>query len=72
MGRQPWIVQDLLLTRDAPSPNVGTAWIWTSLTVFILLYAGLGVVDFLLMRRYARPQPAVAGDDAAAEPVLGY
>jgi len=69
MGRQPWIVQDLLLTRDAPSPNVGTAWIWTSLAVFVLLYAGLGVVDFLLMRRYARP-PAAADRDESPEPVL--
>jgi cytochrome d ubiquinol oxidase subunit I len=71
MGRQPWIVQDLLLTRDAPSPNVGTAWIWTSLTVFVLLYIALGVLDFVLMRRYARPR-AAAGRDDTAERVLGY
>ena len=54
MGRQPWIVQGLLLTSKAPSPNVGTTWIWISLGVFLTLYAGLGIVDFVLMRRYAR------------------
>jgi cytochrome bd ubiquinol oxidase subunit I len=55
MGRQPWIVQDLLLTSKANSPNVGTAWLGISLGFFISLYVILGVVDFVLMRRYARP-----------------
>jgi cytochrome d ubiquinol oxidase subunit I len=55
MGRQPWIVQNLLLTSKAPSPSVSTGWLAISLTVFITLYAVLGVVDFVLMRRYANP-----------------
>ena len=57
MGRQPWIVQDLLKTTDGVSPNLGTATIATSLAVFLALYATLGVVDFVLMRRYARLDP---------------
>jgi cytochrome bd ubiquinol oxidase subunit I len=63
MGRQPWIVQGLLLTSKANSPNVGTAWLGVSLGVFITLYVALGVVDFLLMRHYARPNR-----DETAEP----
>jgi cytochrome bd ubiquinol oxidase subunit I len=55
MGRQPWIVQGLLKTSEANSPNVSTTWIGISLGVFIALYVVLGVVDFVLMRRYARP-----------------
>jgi cytochrome bd ubiquinol oxidase subunit I len=55
MGRQPWIVQGLLLTSQATSPNVTTTWIWISLAFFITLYLTLGVVDFVLMRRYANP-----------------
>jgi cytochrome d ubiquinol oxidase subunit I len=55
MGRQPWIVQDLLLTSEANSPNVSATWIGISLGVFVTLYIGLGVVDFVLMRRYANP-----------------
>jgi len=55
MGRQPWIVQGLLLTSEANSPNVGTTWLGISLGVFIALYIALGVVDFVLMRRYAKP-----------------
>jgi cytochrome bd ubiquinol oxidase subunit I len=55
MGRQPWIVQGLLKTDQANSPSVSTTWLGISLGVFITLYIVLGVVDFLLMRRYARP-----------------
>src|SRR6188508_2456683 len=55
MGRQPWIVQDLLRTSKANSPNVSSTWLGISLGVFITLYAVLGIVDFVLMRRYARP-----------------
>ena len=62
MGRQPWIVQDLLKTSDAVSPNLSTATIATSLGVFALLYLALGVVDFVLMRRYARVDPPLAGE----------
>jgi cytochrome d ubiquinol oxidase subunit I len=68
MGRQPWIVQDLLKTTDAISPNLGTATVATSLAVFSLLYITLGVVDFMLMRRYARVDPPVVGDVAPARP----
>jgi cytochrome d ubiquinol oxidase subunit I len=62
MGRQPWIVQDLLKTSDAVSPNISTATVATSLSVFGLLYLTLGIVDFVLMRRYARVDPPRSGD----------
>ncbi len=62
MGRQPWIVQDLLKTSDAVSPNISTATVATSLSVFALLYLTLGIVDFVLMRRYARVDPPQSGD----------
>jgi cytochrome d ubiquinol oxidase subunit I len=71
MGRQPWIVQNLLLTSRAPSPNVSTTWLAISLTVFVTLYVVLGVVDFVLMRRYANPDrdpSPESGDAAAAAP----
>jgi len=63
MGRQPWIVQGLLKTDQANSPSVGTAWIAVSLTVFITLYLVLGIVDFVLMRRYARPEGPPAREE---------
>jgi cytochrome d ubiquinol oxidase subunit I len=57
MGRQPWIVQGLLKTSQAVSPNVSAATVGVSLGVFVTLYVTLGVVDFVLMRRYARVDP---------------
>jgi len=65
MGRQPWIVQGLLKTSQAVSPNVGTATVATSLGVFVVLYLTLGVVDFLLMRKYARIDPSDVTGPAA-------
>jgi cytochrome bd ubiquinol oxidase subunit I len=53
-GRQPWVVQGLLLTRNAVSPSVSTTMLAVSLGIFIFLYAALGVTDLLLMLRYAR------------------
>ena len=44
---------------QANSPNVSTTWLGISLGFFITLYVVLGVVDFVLMRRYARPDRPV-------------
>jgi cytochrome bd ubiquinol oxidase subunit I len=71
MGRQPWIVQGLLLTSEANSPNVSTAWLAVSLGFFLTLYAVLGVVDFVLMRRYARPDRPVPREELPA-PAVSY
>jgi cytochrome d ubiquinol oxidase subunit I len=74
MGRQPWIVQGLLKTEDAVSPTVSAWTVGVSLGVFAGLYGILAVVDFVLMRRYARvdpPDPS-ATEAEAAVPALGY
>ena len=71
MGRQPWIVQGLLLTSEANSPNVSTTWLGISLGVFISLYVVLGVVDFVLMRRYANPRREARREELP-EAVLTY
>jgi cytochrome bd-type quinol oxidase subunit 1 len=55
-GRQPWIVQGIMLTKDGISSNVSTTWLWISLVGFILLYGVLGTVDLVLMLRYSRKQ----------------
>jgi cytochrome d ubiquinol oxidase subunit I len=60
-GRQPWIVQGLLRTSDAASPNVGAWTIGVSLGVLGAVYATLTVVDFVLLRRYARFDEGSAG-----------
>ena len=73
MGRQPWIVQGLLKTEDAVSPTVSAWTVGVSLGVFAGLYGILALVDFVLMRRYARvdpPDPSATG--AEAVPAMGY
>jgi cytochrome bd ubiquinol oxidase subunit I len=71
MGRQPWIVQGLLLTSKANSPSVSTTWVAVSLGFFVTLYVVLGVVDFVLMRRYARPDRPVPREELPV-PVVTY
>jgi cytochrome bd ubiquinol oxidase subunit I len=74
VGRQPWIVQGLLKTADARSPNVSSTMIGVSLGVFIALYAALGVIDFVLMRKYARlgPPAASAVPEEPPVPAMSY
>jgi cytochrome d ubiquinol oxidase subunit I len=72
VGRQPWIVQGLLKTSEANSPNVSTATIGASLGVFVVLYVVLGIVDFVLMRRYARIDPPPLREEGGAAPALSY
>jgi cytochrome d ubiquinol oxidase subunit I len=69
MGRQPWIVQNLLKTSAAVSTGLSTATIAASLTVFLLLYTVLGVVDFMLMRHYARLDPPQVDDAGTGAPM---
>ena len=74
VGRQPWIVWGLLKTANANSPSVSTTTIWASLAVLALLYGALAVVDFVLMRRYARfDPPEIGGEgDEFAVPAMTY
>ncbi len=60
MGRQPWIVQGLLLVRDAVSPYLTTLDLLISLIGYTLVYGSLAAAMFYLMKKYA-----VAGPDAA-------
>ncbi len=65
-GRQPWIVQGIMLTKNGISPSVSTTTIAISLAIFVLLYVVLAVVDLMLMLKYSRDQlpPPRAGTDA--------
>jgi cytochrome bd ubiquinol oxidase subunit I len=73
VGRQPWIVFGLLKTADANSPSVSTWTIGLSLGVLAALYVALGVVDFILMRRYATVDPPEVGErEEGPVPAMGY
>jgi cytochrome d ubiquinol oxidase subunit I len=69
-GRQPWIVQGLMLTRDGLSGSSSALQVAISLTVFALLYLGIGVVALVLMLRHARRGPAAEGADDDAPDAL--
>ncbi len=67
MGRQPWVVQGLLLTRNAVSPSVPAWEVATTLIGFTVLYGVLAVVDGWLMFRYAKAVPPQTPEDEHLE-----
>jgi cytochrome d ubiquinol oxidase subunit I len=66
-GRQPWIVQGLMLVKNGVSPSVSVAWIWTTLIVFIVLYALLAAADGVLMVHYGRKNLAEGAEEGGEE-----
>jgi cytochrome d ubiquinol oxidase subunit I len=74
-GRQPWIVQGIMLTKNGISPTVSATWLWISLVGFIALYGTLGTVDLILMLRYSRKELEPERTDAdtnASVPAVQY
>jgi cytochrome bd ubiquinol oxidase subunit I len=74
-GRQPWIVQGIMLTKNGISPTLSTSWLWISLIAFVLLYGTLGTVDLILMLKYSReqlPPPRTEADVDAPVPAVLY
>ena len=74
-GRQPWIVQGIMLTKNGISPTVSVTTLWISLVIFVLLYGTLGTVDLILMLKYSReqlPPPRTETDADAPVPAVLY
>jgi len=69
-GRQPWIVQGIMLTKNGISPSLSTTWIAISLAAFVLVYAVIATIDLLLMLKYSKkPLPPQRTGAEADEPV---
>ena len=51
VGRQPWIVQGLLQTKDAESPLVTTAQVASTLIGFTLIFTVLGGIALWVFLR---------------------
>ncbi len=68
-GRQPWIVQGLMLTKDGVS-TLSSTWVVITLVLFVLVYGVFGVIYAVLMVRYAPRQLSESdeGEPAAAGP----
>ena len=54
VGRQPWIVYELMLTQNAVSATVSGGMVLLSLLAFVLVYGALMAVDIYLLAKYAR------------------
>lgn len=59
IGRQPWIVTNLLRTEDAVS-HLSVGQVASTLGGFVLIYTLLGAVDWYLLAKYARKGPDAA------------
>lgn len=57
VGRQPWIVNGLMLTKDAASQNVPPSQIIFTLGTLIIFYAVLFFVEFYLLTKFAKQGP---------------
>ncbi len=66
-GRQPWIVQGLMLVKDGVSASVSVTELWISLLFFIVLYGLLAAVDGMLMLRYGRKALSEGEDEDEGE-----
>ncbi|MET0578557.1 MAG: cytochrome ubiquinol oxidase subunit I [Ilumatobacteraceae bacterium] len=51
VGRQPWIVYELMKVEDAATGNTG---VWITFLLVAALYIGLGVTTILILRKMAR------------------
>ncbi|QCB95478.1 cytochrome ubiquinol oxidase subunit I [Cellulomonas shaoxiangyii] len=51
VGRQPWVVYDVLRTADAAGDN---PWLWSMLTGSVVVYTGLTVGAVVVLRSMAR------------------
>jgi cytochrome d ubiquinol oxidase subunit I len=59
VGRQPWTIYNLLRTADAVTPMTGLA---APFIMFTLLYAVLGVVTAVLLKRQVFASPVIVGE----------
>jgi cytochrome d ubiquinol oxidase subunit I len=74
-GRQPWIVQGIMLTKNGISSSVSSTFVVISLVVFVLLYGVLATVDLMLMLKYSReplPPARAEADSGAPVPAVQY
>ncbi|MEJ2733926.1 MAG: cytochrome ubiquinol oxidase subunit I [Anaerolineae bacterium] len=64
VGRQPWIVYELMLTRDAVSVSASGGMVLFSLLAFVLVYGALMGVDIYLLSKFARRGTGVESEEA--------
>jgi len=68
IGRQPWIVYDVMRTAEGVSRSVQRGHLIISLVGFTLIYGLLAAVDIALLSKYARTDPEAAPAEAGPGP----
>jgi cytochrome bd ubiquinol oxidase subunit I len=61
VGRQPWIVYEVMHTKDAVTQASG---VWVSLAVVLVLYSALGIATILVLRAMTRRWRAAEAAEA--------
>jgi cytochrome d ubiquinol oxidase subunit I len=51
VGRQPWIVYEVMRTEDAVT---GASGVWLTFSIVLVLYTALGTATILILRSMAR------------------
>ena len=51
VGRQPWIVYNLMKVEDAATGNTG---VWITFVLVVALYVGLGITTVLILRQMSK------------------
>jgi cytochrome d ubiquinol oxidase subunit I len=67
VGRQPWVVQDLMRTSDGVSPLVSAGEIWTTLGLFALIYLVLFIAWIRIFVGMIRKGPEDVADMLKAD-----
>ncbi|OFZ20106.1 MAG: cytochrome BD ubiquinol oxidase subunit I [Bdellovibrionales bacterium GWB1_55_8] len=57
MGRQPWVIYNIMRTSDSVTPMPG---LFVPMTVFTLIYLALGVTVISILRRHVKASPVYA------------
>ena len=65
VGRQPWVVYDVMRTKDAVT---GASGIWVTFAIVFVLYAVLGAATVITLRTMARRWREADADDEATCP----
>jgi cytochrome d ubiquinol oxidase subunit I len=63
VGRQPWTVWQVLRTEDAAGPN---SWLWLSYAIVVVVYVGMTIGAYVVLRSMARRWRA--GEEDLASP----
>lgn len=67
VGRQPWIVQGMLKTKDAFSTNVSAGQLWFSLIFFTLIYCVMFALFLTQLLKKIRRAPKLSAENLPAE-----